>query len=81
MTPTEPTTVTLAQAEALGAFLHRKGVGCDGHEGDSTDIAVEMHRDDAYDILHFLPAAHAALRALAAKLRSLPVMDSGEAGR
>lgn len=45
-----------ATATALGAHLHQKGVGCDGHRGDPA-VRDEMHRDDAYDIVDFLAAS------------------------
>lgn len=39
--------------DALAAFLHQKGIGCDGHAPDSS---LEMHRDDAHDIRWHLAA-------------------------
>jgi hypothetical protein len=51
-----------------------------GHQ-EPSDSWARYHAVRGPSVATYGPTPAAALRALAAKLRSLPVMDSGEAGR
>jgi len=70
---TDPTRDPLAAALAdrglrersvrrVAIYLHRVGVGCDGHRGDDPATADAMHRDDAYGIYDEFALPSAAIR-------------------
>jgi len=46
----------------VAIYLHRVGVGCDGHRGDDPATADAMHRDDAYGIYDEFALPSAAIR-------------------